>query len=490
MKPPPPQSGLSPFRDAFLDAPIGIIVIDLQHRFLEANPSFLKLLGYTREELIAMGPLYALTHLDDRHASEDLVAKVRAQLIPGFTIEKRYVRKDGHHVWAQVHTSLLRDSLTREPTSVLGLIVDIADRKRAEQHAAVEASRARSVIEATSDGVYTLNRDWKITYINRSASNAVGFNPSDLGKDFWQLYPAAADTKIGPAFRRAMYDRVPVEFEDFYPEPVNIYYTAAVYPTDEGITVFYRDITQRRRSELALRESEKMAVVGRLAASIAHEINNPLEAITNLLYLARQHDLPGDVGTYLRMAESELKRVSHITTLTLSFHRQPAAPTAVTARALFDSVLDLYRSRLVNCNITSVVGHVTPTPFCALEGELRQVLANLVSNAIDASRSGGRLHLRAHSVCDLITGAPAVRLTVADTGQGIPPHLRRKIFEAFFTTKELGGTGLGLWLSKSIVDNHRGRLTLRSSPDRGTVFALTLPVAAAPGLHSSSGASV
>jgi signal transduction histidine kinase len=310
-----------------------------------------------------------------------------------------------------------------------------------------------------------------------------------VGKNFWQIYPAAANTKIGPAFRRAMYDRIPVEFEDFYPEPINLHYTAAVYPTDEGITVFYRDITQRRKSELALRESEKMAVVGRLAASIAHEINNPLEAVTNLLFLAREHGLPPEVANYLRMAESELKRVSHITTLTLSFHRQPAAPTAVTARALFDSVLDLYRSRLVNRNIAAIVGHVTPTPFCALEGELRQVLANLVSNAIDATSPGGKLYLRAHAVCDPITGAPVVRLIVADTGQGVPPHLRKKIFEAFFTTKELGGTGLGLWLSKSIIDNHRGRLTLRSSPGRGTVFALTLPVTATPGLHSSSGAA-
>jgi PAS domain S-box-containing protein len=476
---------MSPFRDAFLDAPIGIIVIDLEHRFLEANPAFLDMLGYTREELIAMGPLYDLTHPDDRVGNEELVSQLRAETIPGFTIEKRYVAKDGHAVWGQVHTSLLRDPVTRVPVSILGLIVNITDRKRAEEIAAIETARARNVLEATSDCVYTVDREWRITYVNQSAIDAVNFKPSDLGRNFWELYPHAMENKMGPALRRAMYDRLPSEFEEYYPEPHQIHYTASVYPTDEGVTVFYRDITEKRRAELALRESEKMAVVGRLAASIAHEINNPLEAITNLLYLARQHDLEPDVAEYLRVAESELQRVSHIATLTLSFHRQMSTPTAITARSLFGSVLDLYRSRLVNLGITPVLGHLTETPFECLEGEVRQVLANLVANAIDAMRCGGTLYLRAHLACDHASKTPGVRLTIADTGHGIPAAVQKKIFEAFFTTKELGGTGLGLWLSRSIVENHGGRLGFRSREGKGTVFSMFFPLTAVAGLHAS-----
>ena len=465
---------MAAFRDAFLDAPIGIVLVDLDHHFTEANPSFLNMLGYTRAELVAMGELSALTHPGDRDANSALVDQLRRDLIPGFTIEKRYLARDGREVWAQVHTSLLRDSESRVPYRILGLVVDISARKQAEALAAIESQRARNVIESTSDGVYTLNRDWQITYINQSAIRAVGFNLSDLGRSFWELYPGADQSKLGAAFRRAMAERVPVEFEDFYGEPVNIFYQASVYPTDEGITVFYRDITHKRRSELALRESEKMAAVGRLAASIAHEINNPLEAITNLLYLARQCELSPEVAEYLRVAEQEIQRVSHITTLTLSFHRQLSTPSSVTAASLFESVLALYRSRLVNCNIAAIRGPVTETPFQCLEGEIRQVLSNLVTNAIDASRSSGKLYLRAHDAHSP-AGAPGVRLTLADTGTGMSPDLVRKVFEAFFTTKELGGTGLGLWLSKSIVDNHRGRLSVRSRLGHGTVFTLFLP---------------
>lgn len=248
----------------------------------------------------------------------------------------------------------------------------------------------------------------------------------------------------------------------------------------QGISAASLEITQQKRSERALIESEKLAAVGRLAASISHEINNPLEAVTNLLYLvANSSNLPEQVQTWIDLAQSELARVSHIATETLRFHRQATAPTLVTAQQLVSSVLNLYQGRLTNSGIDVTTRYLSSKPILCFENNIRQVLNNLISNAMDAMRgTGGRISVRAHDVTDASTGRKGLRITVADNGAGIPLAARKRIFEAFFTTKELNGTGLGLWISTDIVQQHKGRLTFRSTQHpihHGTVFSLFLP---------------
>lgn len=249
----------------------------------------------------------------------------------------------------------------------------------------------------------------------------------------------------------------------------------------QGITAASLEITHQKRSERALLESEKLAAVGRLATSISHEINNPLEAVTNLIYLIGQSShLPSDVREWVDLAQTELARVSHITTETLRFHRQATAPTQVTARQLVDLVLNLYQGRLSNSGIRVDARYLSESRILCFENNIRQVLNNLISNAVDAMRGGGgRLLVRAHDATDWQTGRRGVRITVADNGTGIPQTARSHIFEAFFTTKELNGTGLGLWISADIVRQHEGRLTFRSSQDpahHGTIFTLFLPL--------------
>jgi signal transduction histidine kinase len=223
-------------------------------------------------------------------------------------------------------------------------------------------------------------------------------------------------------------------------------------------------LNERHRAEAALIQSEKLAAVGRLAASISHEINNPLESITNLLYLIRQEDdLPERALTYLTLAERELARVSEIAGQTLRFQRQSSSPTRVTPEELLESVVALYQGRLINANITLAFDHQGAAPVTCYEGDIRQVLNNLVGTAIEAMRSGGR---------------PGVRITIADTGSGMTPDVLAHIFEAFYTTKGLSGTGLGLWISHGIVEKHTGVLSVRSSirsSQSGTVFSLFLP---------------
>jgi len=240
------------------------------------------------------------------------------------------------------------------------------------------------------------------------------------------------------------------------------------------------EITQQRRAEAALIQSEKLAAVGRLASSISHEINNPLEAITNLLYLiVNDPQLPDDLRVYVNMASAEVSRVSQIATQSLRFHRQAVARTRVTPSELVDAVLRLYTGRLANSGIQVYVRYSTDEKVLCFENDIRQVLNNLIANAIDAMRNGGRLMVRAHLIKNSsLAGQSGIRITIADNGHGMSTHVAARIFEPFFTTKEMNGTGLGLWISSGIVDRHQGRLHVRSSTDaarHGTVFSLFLP---------------
>ena len=239
------------------------------------------------------------------------------------------------------------------------------------------------------------------------------------------------------------------------------------------------DVTSRVEFESALRESEKLAAVGRLAASIAHEINNPLEAVTNLLYLARESDSLAETHGYVRQAEEELHRASQITSQSLRFYKQSSKPLAVRPSALLDAVLDLYQSKLINANIAVERRERMCESIVCLESEIRQVLANLIRNAIDAmSGRGGRLLIRSREASEWRIGTKGVMITIADTGTGIDPATMKSLYTAFFTTKGIGGTGLGLWVSSEIVNRHHGRLRVRShqSDSRSwTVFELYLP---------------
>jgi len=235
---------------------------------------------------------------------------------------------------------------------------------------------------------------------------------------------------------------------------------------------------QYARAQEALRRSEKLAVTGRLAASIAHEINNPLEAVTNLLYLLRRCSDANLARRYLNEAEQELARVAEITKQTLRFYREPNHPVDTDVAAVLRSVLVLYNSRLgaagiaVHPEIEAGSSTVLASP-----GELRQVIANIVGNAIDAMRRGGRLRIRVST--STFGGADRVRLTIADTGSGIPLSLLPAIFEPFVTTKGETGTGLGLWVTGEIIRRNGWTIRVRTHcgpRQTGTAFSITMPL--------------
>ncbi len=239
-----------------------------------------------------------------------------------------------------------------------------------------------------------------------------------------------------------------------------------------------RIMDEQEHTALAMMQSEKLVAVGRLASSIAHEINNPLEAVTNLLYLVRgEEGLTQPVRDYLETADRELARVSQIASQTLRFHRQSTSATLVRPESLLNEVLEIYRTRLTNSDVVVSRDHDPRLQVTCYEGDIRQVLSNLVGNAFDVMRNGGTLRLRTRELTWWSTEQRGVMFTIADDGAGMTMETQKRIFEAFYSTKGIQGTGLGLWISKRIIHKHRGHLLVRSRMGKGhgTVFHLWLP---------------
>jgi signal transduction histidine kinase len=246
-----------------------------------------------------------------------------------------------------------------------------------------------------------------------------------------------------------------------------------------GASKIARDITQRKRAEEALRISEKIASAGRLAATVAHEINNPLESVVNLVYLAKTGaDDPSKVMEYLSMAEEELGRIAHLTKQTLGFYREQASIAPVRIGELLRQLIFVLSPKARNKRVRMDLELVNDPEILVNAGEIRQLFANLLSNSIDACNLEGSIRVRVSRQFSYRLRRHGLRITVADNGTGIKRSDRERLFQPFFTTKKDVGTGLGLWVGKEIVDRHAGRITLRSDATPGrswTVISVFLP---------------
>jgi PAS domain S-box-containing protein len=247
-----------------------------------------------------------------------------------------------------------------------------------------------------------------------------------------------------------------------------------------GVVLVFRDITQRRQTEQTLRASDRLTQVGRLAATIAHEIRNPLDTVSNLVYLLRQDSYPNPETThYLNLASEELGRITQITGQLLTFHREAQSPVPVDLTKVLESVLTLYAPQINMAGIVVTKRFDTLQPVRGFPGELRQVFSNLFINAIHSMPNGGNLILHVYE--SSLASDPdrkGVRVTVLDNGVGIPSGVRKNLYAPFYTTKGEGGTGLGLWVTRGIVEKHEGTIQFISSvrPGRsGTAFSVFLP---------------
>ena len=342
-------------------------------------------------------------------------------------------------------------------------------------------------------GLAFFDRRCRFVRVNQVFADMTGVTLSrHLGRTLLELLPQPVAQQLEDTVLGVFKAEVPVRNQELSgqggPNGRPWTWLASAYPVRTNpqqvrwVGVIVIDASERKRSEEALRKTEKLAATGRLAASIAHEINNPLEAITNLLFLLRNFSgLEDPALNYVVMAEHEARRIAEITQQTLRFYRQSTLPTRANMADLLDSVLALYTGRLHNLNITVERRYDAEMDLFCFSGELRQVFANLVGNAIDATAAGGRLLVRARRSRNWKNpDQVGVRFAVADTGTGMPPEVRKRVFEAFFTTKELTGTGLGLWVSHEIIIKHGGVVHLHSRPagdgqTSGTVFQIFVP---------------
>ena len=325
--------------------------------------------------------------------------------------------------------------------------------------------------------------------MNRRQAEILGVSPEQvLGRTVWEVSPSVAPTMESHLSRIAAGEELRnLELEGELPSGPGerrswlVSYAPLFLKNGalDAVICTGLETTEMRRAQRAALQNEKLAAVGRLAGSIAHEINNPLEAVTNLLFLARYSPTLEEAQEYLDAADLELRRVAAITSQTLRFHRQSTESRSVACDDLLGSALSIYQGRLRSLAITVEKRKRAHQPVLCFDGEIRQVLNNLVGNATDAmSTGGGRLLLRSREGTEWATGRKGLWLTVADTGSGMSAEAQRRAFEPFFTTKGIGGTGLGLWISSEIVKRHGGLLRIRSShrPERsGTVTALFLP---------------
>ncbi|MGC2245307.1 MAG: PAS domain S-box protein [Terriglobales bacterium] len=358
-------------------------------------------------------------------------------------------------------------------------------RTLAETRAERSRREMAAIVEYSGDAIFSTSPEGMITGWNRAAEHLFGYTAEEaLGMRSNQLAPperqeeAARNLRIftsGGNVNPYQTERVRKDGTRL-PVLLSLSSLRDTRGRIVGASAIARDISVEKQSEEAIRRSEKLATAGRLAASIAHEINNPLEAVVNLLYLAREDS--ANAAQYLTMAEQEVGRVAQLAQQTLGFVRDTNSVGPINTAIVIEEILQLYSRKIEARQIRVVrrfreVGKIT-----GYAGEMRQLFANLVVNAIEAMDKQGSLEVRVGRGRDWHGGQEGVRVIVADNGSGIPSTDLRRIFEPFYTTKKDTGTGLGLWVSSGIVRKHGGSIRVRSRVDgqaRGTVFSIFLP---------------
>lgn len=359
----------------------------------------------------------------------------------------------------------------------------------------INSQKMAAIVESSDDAIVSKDLNGIVRSWNRSAERLFGYKAEEIvGRSILLIIPPELQSdedmilsKIRAGEKIDHFETVRITKTG---ERLNVSLSISPVRDEQGRIIgaakIARDITENKKIEQALRTTEKLAAAGRLAATVAHEINNPLEAVTNLVYLARR-DLPDDekVAKHLQMAGRELDRVAHIARQTLGFYRDTSSPTTVRVAQTMDDLLLLYEKRFETRKITVDKRYEEDLEITALAGEIRQAFSNLISNATDAMPSGGVLVIRvSKSRRWNRPGAEGVRITVLDTGSGIAPQHKARLFQPFFTTKADVGTGLGLWITRGIVERHSGSIQVKSrtgNREHGTVFSIFLPFQGMPG---------
>jgi PAS domain S-box-containing protein len=391
-------------------------------------------------------------------------------------------------------------SKTEGPEQLLEIVEELLSRHAAQGDELRErAGRTplqellASIVEDSDDAILSKNLDGTILTWNKAAERMYGYRPEEvIGKNVSLLLPPDRPQEVCEILQRL---RLGEKIEHYETrrrtkDGAILYVSLTISPVRDvqgkvfGASTIARDITQTKMAEEALRNSERLAVAGRMAATVAHEINNPLETVTNVLYLlSRNATLDEGARKYLKIADEELRRIAQITRSTLGLYRErDTKPGAVNLSEMIDNLLMFYQRQVQSLGVKVEKRFDSVGRVVGVSGELRQVIANLLANAIDAlSVAGTALKMHVYESADWRNlSKRGIRVVVADDGPGINSETQVNLFRPFYTTKGQKGTGLGLWVSRGIVTKHGGTIRLRSRTGtrHGTCFAVFLPLGA------------
>jgi PAS domain S-box-containing protein len=455
---------------------------DPQGRFLYANQPLLDLLGLTLDEIVGK-TFFELPY------PPDLAVRLQAQIQQVFDTREKlmdetsYTNPAGQTGYYEYIFNPVFDRDGRVEI-VAGSTREVTHRKINED----THGRLAAIINSSDDAIVSKDLTGIVTSWNAAAERIFGYTAEEMvGASILRVIPLHLHHEeehiLGKIRRGQRIDhfettRVRKNGETF---PVSLTISPVLNNSGAvvGTSKIARDISRRKRLELRLIETEKIATTGRMAATIAHEVNNPLQALSNLIFLARSESHANPAASqYLADAMREIERISHLTAQTLGYYRDATARAEVACHQLIEAVVRVYQSKMQSRNIAVETVFETRRPVLAGKGELTQVFSAIIANSIDAMPNGGRLHIR---VSDIHVSDPhdrQMQIVFKDDGAGIAPENRSRIFEPFFTTKGNLGTGLGLWIAKQLIEKHGGAITVVSNtapPDFGTTVRLVLP---------------
>jgi PAS domain S-box-containing protein len=436
------------------------------------------------EELKTFEDLNAHLHPDDRRINSDAV--LQAKETGNYLCEFR-IFKDGVIRWLRGTGTVFKNDQGR-PSYLAGVTLDVTERNQSEE----ARFRLAAIVDSSDDAIISKDLNGFVTSWNAAAERIFGYTSQEMiGRSILSIIPPELQSEEPQILASLRAGRKIDHYETtrVRKDGSRIDVSLTISPMKDlsgtiiGASKIARDISERKRVQEALLQSEKIAATARMAAAIAHEVNNPLEAVTNLAYLVSTDETLSPVGrSYTKMLLEEVARASEITKQTLAFYRDSGKPSEFDICDLLNNVLALNRPLLERKRIEIVKDYRSSEALVGYASEIRQVLANLMLNAIDAVPEGGKIIARVEARGSSSDGDRRVRVTIADNGHGIPPEMRKRLFEPFVSTKGARGNGLGLWVSKGIVKKHGGRILMHTSTANGrsgTVFSVVLPAGAA-----------
>jgi PAS domain S-box-containing protein len=484
------------FSELLAHAPAAIGLLQgPEHRWAYVNENYVAVTGRrSASDFVGKTIIESLPELEAQPVVELLDAVYRSGKPYSGREMKVALRRGPEGRLEEVYFDFVYQPIRSAEAGVEGILVHAVEvtekvlaHKRVEA-ALVASQRLAAIVESSDDAIVSKDLNGIVTSWNPAAERIFGYTAEEMvGRSIRTVIPPELqrdeDRILATISRGERIEHFETVRLTRSGERIDVSITVSPVKDEAGRIVgaakIARDITERKKTERALRTTERLAAVGRLAATVAHEINNPLEAVTNLVYLAKEYSVRDDVRQYLVQAEEEVSRISQLTKQTLGFYRDTNAAAPVRLGGLLHPLIAVFGPRLRNKGVNICPEILADPEIKAIPGEMRQLLANLLSNSIDAVNEGGRIHIRVSAVAGEDGGHPGgVRLTVADSGSGVAPAARAHIFEPFFTTKKDVGTGLGLWVCKNIVDKHHGSIRLKSSTAPGkswTAVSVFLP---------------